>query len=326
MVKLFGIALGAGVTSAVLFAVTTTASPAALLLAYLAPLPIMIVSLGFTHAAGAVAALVGGGAVGLAMGPVAGLLFLVALGLPAWYLARLATQSRPGVAPASPGAFPGLPAPLEWYAVAPLMLRLAALAAGPVLLVGVAMIWRFGSYGIAVDTMARRLTTLLRRESLPGEFPLSDLVKLAPIAMAASGVVMLSANLWLAGRTVAISDRLARPWPNLPDALRLPRAAAAGLAALVVAVLLPDPFGLAAAVLAAALGMVFVFEGLAMAHVLTRGLSARGAMLAAIYLAVVFVMPWPLFALALLGCIDCLFPHLRRGTGIRITKLPTRRL
>jgi len=38
MMKLLGIALGAGVTSAVLFALVTTASPAALLLTYLSPL------------------------------------------------------------------------------------------------------------------------------------------------------------------------------------------------------------------------------------------------------------------------------------------------
>ena len=53
--------------------------------------------------------------------------------------------------------------------------------------------------------------------------------------------------------------------------------------------------------------------------------AARGAALGAVYVAVVCLMPWPLFALALLGCIDCLIPHLRRGSGIRITKLPTRR-
>ena len=96
-------------------------------------------------------------------------------------------------------------------------------------------------------------------------------------------------------------------------------------AAFGAASLLPDPYGVAAAVLAAALGILFVFEGLAAAHVLTRGLSARIVTLTAIYLATALLMPWPLLALALLGCIDCLVPGLRRGSGIRITKLPKRR-
>lgn len=327
MMKLFGIALGAGVTSAVLFAVTTTASPLALLLAYLAPLPIMIVGLGFTHQAGAAAALIGGGTVGLAMGPVAGLLFVVALGFPAWYLARLALLARPVPPPtdAAAGVLSGAPAPVEWYPVAPLVLHVAALAAVPVLLAGAAMIWRFGGYAAAVATMADRLAALLSRDTLPGDVRLADLVTLAPIAMAASGAVMLSVNLWLAGRTVEISRRLPRPWPNLPDSLRMPRQAAVGFVILAAAVFLPDPVRLAAAVMAAALGIVFVFEGLATAHVLTRGLSARAATLGAIYVATVFLMPWPLFALALLGLIDCLVPRLRQGSGIRITKRPTRR-
>ena len=124
--------------------------------------------------------------------------------------------------------------------------------------------------------------------------------------MAGSAVVMLSFNLWLAGRVVLISQRLTRPWPNLPDNIRLPRRAVAAFVALLVAILLPGPFGLVCAIMAAALGMAFVFEGLATAHVLTRGFAARRATLAAIYLTVVFLMPWPLFALALLGCIDCL--------------------
>ncbi len=75
MLKLIGIALGAGVTSALLFTVTATASSAGLLLAYLAPLPLMIAGLGFSHLAGALAALIGGGTVGLALGPVPGVVF-----------------------------------------------------------------------------------------------------------------------------------------------------------------------------------------------------------------------------------------------------------
>lgn len=320
MMKTLGIALGAGVTSAVMFAVVTTASPAAIVFLYLAPLPVMIAGLGFTHPAGVAAALIGGGTVGLALGPVAGLLFLVALGLPAWYLARLAVLGRPLAAPAATGA-----PPVEWYPVAPLLLRLAALATAPVLLAGLAVIWRFGGYDAAVVAVAARLAAVLSREPLPGDIRYADFVRYAPVMIAASGAVMLSGNLWLAGRAVAISDRLPRPWPDLPDAVRLPRPAAGALAVLAAASFLPDPFGLAAAVMAAALAVVFVFEGLATVHVVTRGLSARGAILGAVYLSTVFVIPWPLLALVVLGCTDCLVPGLRRRAGIAFTKPPKRK-
>ena len=62
MAKLIGIALGAGITSAVLFVVATTASFAGLALANLAPLPLMIAGLGFTPLAGGLAARGAGGA------------------------------------------------------------------------------------------------------------------------------------------------------------------------------------------------------------------------------------------------------------------------
>ncbi len=319
MIKLLGIALGAGVTSAVLFAVARTGSPAALVLAYLAPLPIMIAGLGFTHAVGGAAALIGGGAIGIAMGPVAGLLFLAALGLPAWHLSRLSLLGRPADARAAVAPEAG------WYPVPKLLLNLAAVAAAPVLAIGAALVWKIGGYERTVSLLATRLATLLSRESIPETLPFADLVRIAPVAMAASSVSMLAVNLWLAARSVQLSSLLIRPWPNLPDALRLPRPAVAVFAAFGAASLLPDPYGVAAAVLAAALGILFVFEGLAAAHVLTRGLSARIVTLTAIYLATALLMPWPLLALALLGCIDCLVPGLRRGSGIRITKLPKRR-
>lgn len=319
MTKLFGIALGAGVTSAVLFAVAKTGSPVALVLVYLTPLPIMIAGLGFTHAVGGAAALIGGGAIGIALGPVAALLFLVALGLPAWHLSRLALLGR-SLAPQPAGA--GAP---DWYPVPKLLLNLAAVAAAPVLVIGAALVWKLGGYEKTVAVLATRLASLLSRDAIPDTLPFADLVRLAPVAMAASGVLMLAVNFWLAARSVQLSSLLVRPWPNLPDALRLPRVAVAGFAALGATSLVPDPYGIAAAVLAAALGILFVFEGLAAAHVLTRGLSARIVVLTAVYLATALLMPWPLLALALLGCIDCLVPGLRRGSGVKITKLPQRR-
>ena len=323
MVKTLGIALGAGVTSAVLFAVITTASPVGVVFAYLAPLPIMIAGLGFTHPAGVAAALIGGGTVGLAMGPIAGVIFLLAFGLPAWYLARLAVLGRPLAAPAAPAG--SRREPVEWFPVAPLLLRLAAIATAPVLLAGLVVIWRAGGYDRALAAASARLAAVLSREPLPGDVDYVDIARYAPVLVAVVGAVMLSLNLWLAGRAVAISDRLPRPWPTLPDAVRLPRPAAGLLAGLVAAALLPGPLGLAASVMAATLAVVFVFEGLAAVHVVTRGLSARGAILGAIYLVTVLVIPWPLLALVILGCTDCLVPSLRGRAGIAFTKTPKRR-
>ena len=314
MAKLIGIALGAGFTSAVLFVVATTASFAGLVLAYLAPLPLMIAGLGFSHLAGGIAALVAGGTVGLALGPVPGLFFLVSLGLPGWYLSRLAMLGRPG-----PGE--GSAPTIEWFPVAQILLRMAGLASLTVLLAGLVVVMRYRGYDHAVAAMARSFATAFGQDGLPGDVSFVRIVELIPLALAASTTLMLSINLWLAARAVAISGRLARPWPTLPDAIRLPRLAAVALVAFAVAgSLIPGAFGVAARVPAAALGMLFAYEGLAAAHALSRGIAARRAILAGVYLTVILLMPWPLFALVLLGCIDCAASL--RGSGVGVNKQP----
>ena len=56
MMQRYAVAFGAGCAAAFLFAVSAESSPLAMLLAYLAPLPIMIATLGWGLDAGAIAA------------------------------------------------------------------------------------------------------------------------------------------------------------------------------------------------------------------------------------------------------------------------------
>lgn len=299
MVKIYGIALGAGVASALLFIVSATASLAGVALAYLTPLPIMIAALGFGHMSGGLAAFVGAASVALALGPIPGLTFIAVLGLPAWWLAYLALLARP-----VPGTQDST---VEWYPVGKILVWVAALSALPVLLIGGALMLRYGGYDHAVSVTSARLSTVFSGSKLPGGLSYNDLVQVIPVAMAASTFLMLAFNLWLSGRVVLVSQKLVRPWPDLADGIRLPRRLVVAFALLLGCLFLPDPFGLAAGVIAAAMAMAFVFEGLAAAHVVTRGLLARRLILFAIYGVVVFLMPWPLLALAVLGCLDCLF-------------------
>ena len=318
MVRHTGLGVGAGVASAMLFIVSASASLAAMTLAYLTPLPIIIAALGFGHISGVVAAIVGSVSVGLLLGPVPGCVFLAIMGLPAWWLAYLCllarsqTQQRRDRAmePPAPGggqAGPAAGAAPEWYPISVVMTWIALIAAGAVLLVGVLLMTRFGGFEPTVSSLAVRLSIALGDRDAIGGFSMTDLVLTVPVVMAASIVLMLSFNLWLGGRVVLMSQRLPRPWPVLADNLRLPKRAVAVMGGLLLTALLPDPVGLAARVVAAALGMTFVFEGLATAHVLTRGLMARRLILASIYAAVVLLMPYPLIALALIGCIDSIF-------------------
>src|SRR5215813_7206347 len=81
------VGLGAGACSALLFASMLSKSIIAIVLFYLAPLPILIVALGWSHWAGLLAA--------LAIDSFYFLAFLISIGLPAWWLGYLALLARP---------------------------------------------------------------------------------------------------------------------------------------------------------------------------------------------------------------------------------------
>ncbi|MFY9972391.1 MAG: hypothetical protein WAK41_23580, partial [Roseiarcus sp.] len=90
MVFRFVVAIGAGCAAALLFAVSAQTGPLAMALAYLAPLPIMIATLGWGLDAGAVAAAVSVVALGLLAEPASGLMFAASVAVPAWALAAFA--------------------------------------------------------------------------------------------------------------------------------------------------------------------------------------------------------------------------------------------
>ena len=106
--------IGAGLVSALLTAVVLKATPLAAVLYLLAPIPVLIVSLGWNHRSGLVAALVGGAAIAGFISPLSGLGFVVATALPAWWLAYLALLGRPG--------HEGI---MEWYPVGRLLAWIA---------------------------------------------------------------------------------------------------------------------------------------------------------------------------------------------------------
>src|SRR5512142_820655 len=100
------IGIGAGAAAALLFASVTSGAWLSIPLFYLAPLPIMIAGLGWSHWSAMTAALAGAFALGIAFGPVFFFSFLAGAGVPAWWLGYLAMLARP----AGNGA-----AALEWY-------------------------------------------------------------------------------------------------------------------------------------------------------------------------------------------------------------------
>ena len=113
------IGIGAGAAAALLFASVTSGAWLSIPLFYLAPLPIMIAGLGWSHWAALTGALTGALALGIAFGPVFFFTFLAGAGLPAWWLAYLAMLARP---------LGNGTATLEWYPPGRLVVWAAVLA------------------------------------------------------------------------------------------------------------------------------------------------------------------------------------------------------
>ncbi len=297
---------GAGLVSALLFAVVIAGSPLALVLSYLAPLPIFIAALGWNHRSGLVAAIVGALATAFAFRLSAGLAYGIGLALPAWWLAYLALLGRP----CDRGG-------VDWYPLGRLLVWIAAVAA--LLTVAGALAIAGPSYDGYRTAMRGAVDAIMhfkggpasqQQPPMPGGFDAEDfvtaLVAAFPAMTAASFVPMQAGNLWLAARAVSMSGRLPRPWPSIPD-LAMPRAALGAFAAAFLLAVAGGGYpGLAGQAVAGALFVAFAFQGLALLHAFTRGRPARGAILGGTYV-LLLVLPWLLFLPAIAGMIESAF-------------------
>ncbi len=297
--KFLAIGIGAGLVSALLFGVVITGSPLAMLLSYVAPLPVLITALGWNHRSGLVAAMAGGLATALAFRFEAGLAFVVGSALPAWWVAYLALLGRPNA-----------DGTMEWYPVGRLLLWVAA-AAALVTLAGV-MALGSGDYEGYRTALRTSLAAILRSGATPppqGAAPdtvenlVDTLVSAVPYIASAVFALVFTLNLWLAARVVQTSQRLIRPWPYLP-ATAMPRQALLLMAGAIVLSLAPGFIGVAGLSLAGALTIAFALQGLAFVHETTRGRNARVAILTGLYVLIVFVGHTVLPLLAVLGMAD----------------------
>jgi hypothetical protein len=297
------VGIGAGAAAALLFASVTSGVWLSIPLFYLAPLPIMIAGLGWSHWAALIAALAGALALAFAFGPVFFFSFLAGAGLPAWWLGYLAMLARP----AGTGS-----AALEWYPPGRLVIWAAILG-------GLVVVVAIPNFGFDADSfragLRHALTHILRVETdAPAGAPLSMpgvsnadrlidfLVTAIPPAAAVLATITNALNLWLAACVVKFSGRLKRPWPPLA-AMTFPRALTIALAIAVALSFVGSLIGIVAGVLSASLLMAYGVLGFAVLHAITRGMASRIFLLGGVYLAVL-VLGWPVLALCLLGLIE----------------------
>lgn len=330
MIQFLGIGIGAGLVSALLFGVLLKGTTLGILLYLLAPLPILIVGLGWSHKAALVAAIAGSLALSF-VEPFLGLGFLAYLALPAWWLAYLALLGRPN----ADGS-------LEWYPTGRLLAWTAGTAALAFVAIAVIVSPNYETFQSQMRGMTRTLVKVPAQEQ-PGPSSNGD-AKAAPQAapadpktssdpktsadpraevadalatiapgLAAHGLaVLLTFYLWAAGRIVRISGRLPRPWPDLP-ATTMPRRVLGVLGAGLVLTVVPGYPGILGIALVGALSAAFAIQGLCAFHDRSRGRPARLALLFGLYVILFVTQGVALLALTLFGIADTALDRRRPG-------------
>ncbi|TCT06884.1 DUF2232 domain-containing protein [Aquabacter spiritensis] len=303
------IGIAAGAASALLVAGVAAGTMLAVPLYYLAPLPIMVAGLAFSHWAGLIGVAVAGLGLALAFGSTLLVAYLVATGGPAWVLAYAALLAR--AEPAGRGG-------LVWLPIPALVLLAAALATVGTIVGLLSVATDLETYRAAVKTA---FDAFVQAEAGSSGLAPADAANMASLVASVlppmAGVLSMVTQilcLYLAGRAAMLSGRLARPWPDLAG-LRLPQAASLALAVIVAASVAPGMVGLSASVAGGTLLTGFALAGFAVIHFLSRGRSARPLILTAVWVATA-ALGWPVLVVAVLGLIDTMFDlRTRFGTA-----------
>lgn len=308
MLTMILIALAAGLTSATMFASLASGAVLSLALFYLAPLPLMVVALGWGSRTGLIAGVAATIGLGALFGPKYMLAYAVMVALPALWLGHLALLARAPDEPYTP------PSALDWYPVGRLLIWTAGFAA---LTTAGALL----TLGTDVDTI-----TAVMRQSLThlsdtanqsgvanGTTPdpiIEALVSIAPGAAALVAMLTLTLNLWLAARIARTSQLLKRPWPDL-RATELPQPVLAALAIAIVLCFFGGVTALVAKIISASLLLAYGMTGFAVLHTVSQTMAGRSFMLSGIYALTAFI-GWPLAGAIVLGLADAAFGIRRR--------------
>lgn len=305
--------LSAGAVSALLFASAATGTMIGVLVLFLlSPLPVAISGLGWGWMAAGVAALSAAGWL-WAFGTLsAGLMHLMAIGLPTVFLSYLLLLRRE-VSPEF-----GSQAATQWYPIGR-VLGYAALWAGVLSFFSLQTLGSdYEAVRAALRRTAERFIEIAAQggQGSAGEKEIQAWAELMTLSFAASmgmtWMLLSSLNLWLAGRVTRASGRLARPWPDLS----LIRIAPVTVQALALAVGVGITLSIAgqkylalvASGFAAALLFACMMVGLAIIHYHSRGWPLRPMALGATYAGLLFVPPWSYFATAMLAIVEPVLP------------------
>jgi hypothetical protein len=296
--------LGAAIACALLAAAIAHGQAFGGLLVYLAALPIMIVTLGWGALDGLVTGVLAIAVVSGLLGLAYGLAAATSLALPAYVLGAVAR---------APNLMPWLKrdASPRRASLGFLGVLAAAIGGGLTLASLIAFVFTEGGVHQALDGATIIVETIVKSafeqagaayDAVATHEEIAQLVTELPLTIAAMITATLLLNLYLASRAVSFSGRLTRPWVDVPSGFALPRwLALVFLVALVVAIKLPENVDQPVWIAVGALFVLYLFQGLATLHALTRGLPVRPLALMALYAALMLRPDWIGLLIALVG-------------------------
>jgi hypothetical protein len=322
MIATVAIAIAAGAASALMFASIISGALISLVLFNLAPLPLMVAAIGWGPLTAAIGGVAAATVCGLLFGMPFAIAFATTAALPAWWLGHLALLGRPVPHAATDGNGAAPPAhTMEWYPSGRLLLWVAAIAG----LLAFMTLLTIGTDAEAIAAaMKRGFARMVRMFALRGvaidDGVIEAMTSIAPAGFPAGPMIMLTGNLWLAGKIARTSGRLNRPWPDL-KATALPPMTLVALCVAIAFCFTGGLLSILAKVVTGALLTAYALTGLAVLHTLTLASSNRLVWLVLSY-AVTIVLIWPLFIMAVLGLADAVFGFRERFMRTRPPPLP----
>jgi uncharacterized protein YybS (DUF2232 family) len=306
----FAVSILGGVAAAVIFAVVARGGFGGLLLAHLAPLPIMIVAFAFGLIHGATAAILASIILCFWPHPVIGMGYALLVAAPAWSAVYAALGAPRGGRDRLTRNLPG------WAALAP-----ATFLTTAVILWLIVSTLAFGSLDEALNPIRARAFILL--DLMVKERDLGDTIdpttlsgsvaRAVPAFLAAYVLLIHVVNLWLAARVAQASKLLSRPWPDIASEFRLPKPVGGLFLSGIALIFFPGLAGAIGLVLTTTMGLLLAFQGLAVAHIYLRGSRSSALVLAIIYFTL-GLLGWPLLFFAALGVADLIFNYRARKT------------
>jgi hypothetical protein len=312
----------AGLTAAALYATVATGAAVALVLFYIAPLPLFIAGLGWGSIAAIAGGIAGASVLALTVDPKLGAVFAVTVALAPAFLSHLALKSREFSAANGTGTGTDTQS-TEWYPEGHLVMWTAGLA---ILLLGATLLLT----GIGPEQLKELLGEMMKRMNELGTKPSAPLTPEVQAQMttfiggAALFIPAISASVWIiatlvnmliASRILNASGRNVRVWAPFRT-LTLPPSTALALGlAIICALLVSGILGLIAKTAAMALATVTAILGLSTFHYLVHDHPMRTMLLTGVYVLIFAFSGFGILPLIVLAIAEMIF-------GLRARKGP----